>query len=88
MLYSLAGAACAFAAMVLAKRRKLFSVIGVSVLGGVCHNLGQLLVAMLAVETYQVGYYLPVLLIAGIVTGMLIGIVAAEVLKRLKNITF
>ena len=88
MLYSLAGAACAFAAMVLAKRLKMFSVVGVSVLGGVCHNLGQLLVAMLAVEMYQVGYYLPVLLIAGIVTGMLIGIVAAEVLKRLKNITF
>lgn len=42
MLYSLAGAACAFAAMVLAKRLKLFSVVGVSVLGGVCHNLGQL----------------------------------------------
>ena len=45
MLYSLAGAACAFAAMVLAKRLKLFSVVGVSVLGGVCHNLGQLAVA-------------------------------------------
>ena len=46
MLYSLAGAACAFAAMVLAKRLKLFSVVGVSVLGGVCHNLGQLAVAV------------------------------------------
>ena len=62
--------------------------IGVSIAGGVCHNVGQLIVAMLAVETYRVGYYFPVLLIAGIVTGMLIGIVAAEVLKRLKNLTF
>ena len=76
------------AVMAFLKKRGTFSVIGVSIAGGVCHNLGQLLVAMLAVETYQVGYYLPVLLIAGIVTGMLIGIVAAEVLKRLKNMTF
>ena len=88
ILYSLAGGILSLAVMAFLKKRGTFSVIGVSIAGGVCHNLGQLLVAMLAVETYQVGYYLPVLLIAGIVTGMLIGIVAAEVLKRLKNITF
>ena len=76
------------AVMAFLKKRGTFSVIGVSVAGGVCHNLGQLFVAMLAVETYQVGYYLPVLLIAGIVTGMAIGVVATEVLKRLRNIMF
>ena len=85
ILYSLAGGILSLAVMAFLKKRGTFSVIGVSIAGGVCHNLGQLLVAMLAVETYQVGYYLPVLLIAGIVTGMLIGIVAAEVLKRLKE---
>ena len=44
--------------------------------------------AMIAVETYQVGYYLPALLIAGVITGALIGIVCREVLKRIGNITF
>lgn len=42
---------------------------------------------MLVVETYKVGYYLPVLLIAGVITGALIGIVSGEVLRRLKNLT-
>ena len=60
---------------------------GVSIAGGVFHNIGQLLVAMLVVETYKVGYYLPVLLIAGVITGALIGIVSGEVLRRLKNLT-
>ena len=59
MLYSLAGAACAFAAMVLAKRLKLFSVVGVSVLGGVCHNLGQLAVAVAVLGGSWAGWYLP-----------------------------
>lgn len=60
---------------------------GVSIAGGVSHNIGQLAVAMAVVETYRVGYYLPVLLIAGMVTGMLIGIVSNEVLKRIRGIS-
>ena len=70
------------------KQSKSFSIIGVSMAGGVCHNIGQLVVAMLVVETYQVGYYLPVLLVSGLVTGALIGIVCREVLKRVQNIRF
>ncbi len=73
--------------MVFLKKRGTFSVIGVSISGGVMHNMGQLFVAMLVVETYRVGYYFPALLIAGMLTGMLIGVAANEVLKRLKNIT-
>ena len=53
--------------------------------GGVTHNIGQLIVAMLVVETYQVGYYLPVLMLAGLATGTLIGVISREVLKRLKD---
>ena len=65
----------------------LLSLLGVvNAAGGVSHNMGQLLVAMAVVETYRVGYYFPVLLIAGIVTGLLIGIAANEVLKRVKYI--
>ncbi len=87
ILYSLAGGVLSLIVMAFLKKRGTFSVIGVSVAGGVAHNLGQLIVAMLVVETYRVGYYFPVLLIAGVLTGMLIGIIAAEVLKRLKNVT-
>ena len=52
------------------------------------HNVGQLIVAMLVVETYQVGYYFPVLLVAGALTGLGIGVVSQEVLKRIRNICF
>ena len=64
------------------------SVMGISVAGGVFHNVGQLIVAMLVVETFSVGYYFPVLLVAGLITGLVVGIVSAEMLKRIKNIQF
>jgi len=67
---------------VLLRKTGGFSIQGVSIAGGVFHNIGQLLLAMMIVETYQVGYYFPVLLISGLVTGLLIGIVSSEVLKR------
>ncbi len=87
IIYSLAGGILSLTVMALLKGRGSFSVTGVSIAGGVFHNIGQLLVAMLVVETYKVGYYLPVLLIAGVITGALIGIVSGEVLRRLKNLT-
>ncbi|MBU3876692.1 Gx transporter family protein [Faecalicatena sp. AGMB00832] len=86
IIYSLAGGILSLAVMALLKKRGTFSVMGVSIAGGVCHNIGQLVVAMAVVETYRVGYYLPVLLIAGTVTGMLIGIVSNEVLKRIRRL--
>lgn len=88
ILYSLAGAFLSLSIMALLKRNGGFSVIGVSIAGGVSHNIGQLIVAVLVVETYQVTYYLPVLLIAGLLTGGLIGIVSSETLKRLVNYEF
>ena len=87
ILYGLAGAVLSLAAMESLKLRSSFSVVGVSIAGGVSHNIGQLIVAMIVVETYQVGYYLPVLLAAGVVTGALIGIVCREVLRRINNVT-
>ena len=84
--YSCAGALLSFAVMVLAKRSGHFSIRGVSMLGGVSHNVGQLIIAMLVVETYAVGYYLPVLLITGLITGTLIGIAGREMLKRIDRI--
>lgn len=82
ILYSLAGAALSFLCMYLAKRSGTFSIIGVSIIGGVTHNIGQLLVAMAVLETGDLLYYGPVLLVAGLLTGLLIGIVAGEVRKR------
>ena len=84
ILYSLAGGLLSLLVMILLKRTNAFSIAGVSIGGGAAHNVGQLLVAMFVVQTYQVGYYLPVLLIAGVLTGAMIGIVALEVVKRLR----
>ena len=86
MLYSLAGGILSFAAMTFLKISKKFSIYGVSVAGGIFHNVGQLAVAMLVLETVSLVYYGPVLLIAGVVTGLVIGIAAKEVLKRIGNL--
>ncbi len=86
IIYSLAGGILSLAVMAAIRKDKGFSVIGVSMAGGVCHNIGQLIVAMIVVQTYQVGYYLPVLLIAGLATGTLIGVISSGVLKRLSNL--
>ena len=83
ILYSLAGAAVSFLCMCLAKKSGLFSMTGVSMIGGVMHNMGQLLVAMAVLETVSLVYYGPVLMAAGVITGLLIGIVTGEVKKRI-----
>ena len=83
ILYALVGAVCSFAAMLLGRRLKCFSVIGVSVLGGVFHNIGQIIVAILVVETVYVGYYIHFLIVAGTVTGAVLGFIAMELLPYL-----
>ena len=88
MIYGLAGGAVSLLAMIGAKKSGWFGTVGVSILGGVFHNVGQLLVAMAVVESLAISGYLPVLLIAGLLTGLLIGILAGQMLKRLTNIRF
>ncbi len=78
ILYALAGAALSLMVMVFAKKCSCFSMLGVSVLGGVFHNVGQIIVAMFVVETFAVLYYLPFLIISGVVTGALLGLVGME----------
>ncbi len=85
MLYSLAGAVLSFLAMLAAKRTGWFSMQGVSVLGGVFHNVGQILTAMLILETAQLISYLPVLMISGIAAGLVIGLLAGMVTRRVKK---
>ncbi len=83
ILYSLAGGLLSLSVMAVLKKQGGFSVIGVSVAGGVFHNVGQLVVAALVVETFSVSYYIPVLLAAGVITGFVIGILAGQMLRRL-----
>ena len=85
LLYSLAGAMLSFTVMALLKKTDRFSIVGVSIAGGVFHNVGQIIVAALAVENVKMAYYLPFLLVSGVVTGMLIGIVAKTALGYLKR---
>ena len=84
--YSLAGAILSLAVMILMKRFRIFSAVGISVLGGVMHNIGQLLMAWILLGTAGVMYYLPVLLIAGVIAGALIGLLSAYLAKRAENL--
>lgn len=86
IIYSLAGALISCMIMILLKKTGEFHVPIVSVAGGVMHNMGQLLVAVFVVETYSIFYYIPVLMIAGLITGLVIGSVAALVLPYIQNI--
>lgn len=81
--YSLAGAVLSFAVMLLAKKTGLFSETGVSICGGVFHNLGQILVAAFLISSLKIFGYFPVLIISGVISGTVIGIVAHLILKRL-----
>ena len=66
-----------------AKRYGGFTVYGVSVAGGVTHNIGQICVAAVLVENVRIIYYLPFLLLSGLVTGLLIGLLSHEMMRRL-----
>jgi len=84
IMYSLAGATLSLIVMVFVKNKIGFGQLGVSVAGGVSHNIGQLLVAIPA--THTVGllyYYAPALMVSGVITGLLIGVLTKEVLKRI-----
>lgn len=82
MAYSLAGAILSLAVMTLLRRLDFLSTIGVSVAGGVMHNVGQILMAMLLLGTAELGYYLIVLAISGTVAGVLIGLGGSVLIRR------
>lgn len=83
MFYSLAGGILSFVVMLLLKKTRKFSVYGISVAGGVFHNIGQILVAMAVLQSSMVAYYLPFLLVAGVIAGIIVGMLAAVLIKRL-----
>ncbi len=85
ILYSLAGGLLSFAVMLIVKQFKCFSIVGVSLAGGVFHNLGQLLTAAYLVSNIKVFVYFPVLIFSGLICGTVIGIVAGVLLQRLEK---
>ena len=86
MFYSLGGGLFSLVVMILISRMKGVSIIGVSALGAVFFNVGQILVAVVMLNTPQlIVTYLPILMVSGVVTGVLTGVVAQMVMKHLKS---
>ena len=86
LLYSLAGAALSLVVMALLRRTDRFSTVGVSVAGGVAHNAGQILMAMLLLGTARLAYYYPVLVVSGVAGGIFTGLAAALLIRRVPDI--
>ena len=86
MAYSIAGAVLSLSVMWLLKKTDKFSFVGVSIAGGIMHNVGQIIMAVILLGTEQIALYLPVLIITGTLTGVVIGIVSGLVINRFKTI--
>lgn len=86
MIYSLAGGMLSLLVMTLLKKIKGFSITGVSIAGGVSHNIGQLAVAVLAVQNVKIAFYFPVLMAAGLLTGCMVGMLAYKIKPVLDNV--
>ncbi len=84
LIYSLTGAAFSFVAMLLLKRFTPLGEVAVSVCGGVMHNVGQITAAAILLDTNVVVYYLPFLMLSGTIAGIVVGVVAALLVKRVK----
>ena len=84
MLYSLAGWGLSIVIMILCKKKKWFGTSGISILGGIGHNIGQITVAAFVVKQAGVFFYLPMLLIAGTAAGLVIGILGSMIISRIK----
>lgn len=83
LFYSLAGGVLSYLLMVLCMRKKWFSPAGVSIVGGISHNTGQLVMAAVLLETKWVLTYLPFLLIAGTLAGTAIGLLGSLIVVRI-----
>ncbi len=88
LLYSLSGAILSLLVMLVLRRLNWMSVVGVSVAGGVTHNIGQILMAMLLLRTAAVGYYLVVLTVAGTIAGILVGLCGALLIQKIPKRLF
>lgn len=85
LLYSLAGALFSIAVMTIIKKWDQLSIVGVSIAGGVFHNIGQLIIATLIVKQIKITYYAPILIVSGVITGLLVGLIAGFIYKRVET---
>lgn len=86
--YSLAGAALSLGVMAILKKVDRFSPVGVSITGGVMHNLGQILVAMVVMRTKEIGYYMIILAVTGTLAGIAVGAAGALLMKYMRRVRF
>lgn len=85
LIYSLCGVFLSLIGMTFIKRFKCFSIIGVSAAGGVLHNLGQLIVAVFVVDSINLLYYFPILVLSGLLAGIIIGALSMMICGRIKK---
>ena len=85
-LYSLGGAVLSLVIMAVLKRTDWFSSVGVSIAGGVTHNLGQIIVAIIVMQTKEIGYYMIILAVTGTIAGIFIGLLGAILLRYFKKL--
>ena len=83
--FSLSGAVVSLTGMIVLKRTNWFSCITVSIVGGLLHNIGQIVVACFWTKTIQIAYYLPVLLVTGTIAGLIVGLLSGILVKRLEK---
>lgn len=86
LAYSICGGALSLLLMAILKKTDRFSYVGVSIVGGISHNAGQVLLAMIALKTREIGFYMIILSFSGIVSGILVGLAAALMLKYVKKV--
>ncbi|SFB75414.1 Gx transporter family protein [Butyrivibrio sp. YAB3001] len=84
--FSIVGGMLSTIMMIFLKRTKKFSTIGVSAAGGITHNIGQIITAMIVLGTKAIAWYLPVLWVTGIFSGVVIGLIGALVYDKLSVI--
>lgn len=84
MFYSISGAVLSLTAMILLKKLTPLTEVAISVVGGVMHNIGQIIAASIMLSTNVVVYYLPFLLVSGTIAGIVVGIASAILVKRIK----
>ena len=85
-LFSISGASLSLTIMIIMKKLDFFSCIGVSVCGGVMHNIGQIIAAVFIMGSEAIVFYLPVLIVSGVFTGVVIGVVSGIVAKHVRKV--
>lgn len=88
MIYAMAGTLFATTLMLTTKKTGLLSTTGISIIGGIAHNMGQLITAIIMLSTVSLIYYLPILIIAGMIAGIVTGIIAERCIKHLGKFKF